>query len=36
MDNMEYIKSLEDRIEKLEKILAAIKLDITENIMFSN
>ena len=36
MDNMEYIKSLEERIEKLEKILATIKLNNNENITFSN
>ena len=36
MDNMEYIKSLEERIEKLEKMLATFKLDNTENITFTN
>ena len=36
MDNMEYIKSLEDRIEKLEKLIASLKLDNFENITLSN
>ncbi len=36
MDNMEYIKSLEERIDKLEKLIATIKLDNNENITFTN
>ena len=36
MDNLEYIKSLEDRIEKLEKFIAGIELKNKENISFSN
>lgn len=36
MDNMEYIKSLEERIEKLEKFIAGIELKNKENISFSN
>ena len=36
MDNIEYIKSLEERIEKLEKFIAGIELKNTENISFSN
>ncbi len=36
MDTMEYIKSLEERIEKLEKIIATIKLNNNENITFAN
>lgn len=36
MENMEYIKSLEDRIEKLEKIIATLNLCNTENITFAN
>ncbi|MBO5021522.1 MAG: hypothetical protein J6J13_06705 [Clostridia bacterium] len=36
MDNMKYIKSLEERIEKLEKFIAGIELKNKENISFSN
>lgn len=36
MDNLEYIKSLEERIEKLEKIISSIKLEDSENITFTN
>ncbi len=36
MDTMEYIKSLEERIEKLEKFISAIKLDNNENITINN
>ena len=36
MDNIEYIKSLEERIEKLEKLISTIKLDNNENVTFTN
>lgn len=36
MDNMEYIKSLEERIEKLENFINGIVLKDSENISFSN
>ena len=36
MDNLEYIKSLEDRIKKLEDFIAAIKLDDNNSVSFSN
>lgn len=36
MDNNEYIKSLEERIEKLEKFIANIKLENNENITITN
>ncbi len=36
MDNMEYIKSLEDRIEKLEKFISDIKVEDSKNITITN
>lgn len=36
MNNTEYIKSLEERIEKLEKILATINLKNIENANIQN
>lgn len=36
MDNLEYIKSLEERIEKLENFIAAIKLEGKNNVSFTN
>ncbi len=36
MDNLEYIKSLEERIEKLEKFISAIELKGKNNISFTN
>lgn len=36
MENMEYIKSLEDRIEKLEKFIAAIIIEGKNDISFNN
>lgn len=36
MDNLEYIKSLEDRIEKLERLVSAIELKDKNNISFTN
>ena len=36
MNNTEYIKSLEERIEKLEKILATINLKNIENANIRN
>ena len=36
VDNLEYIKSLEERIEKLEKLVSAIELKDKSNISFTN
>lgn len=36
MDNIEYIKALEERIEKLENFISTIKLVNNENITFTN
>lgn len=36
MDNREYIKTLEERIEKLEQFISAVTLNNTQNITFSN
>lgn len=36
MDNLDYIKSLEERIEKLENFINTILLDSKSNIHFSN
>ena len=36
MDNMEYIKTLEERIEKLENIISTMVLQNGKNITFSN
>lgn len=36
MDNTEYIKSLEERIEKLENFINGIKLENNDNISFLN
>ena len=36
MDNNEYIKSLEERIQKLEEFLSALKFDESNNISITN
>lgn len=36
MDNLEYIKALEERIEILEKFISGIELKTKNNITFSN
>ncbi len=36
MDNAEYIKSLEERIEKLEAFIKALKFEECDNISISN